>query len=483
MKIKSWLLITFFIVMVLPISGAYSLYVWINAYYQDKNVAEYFDKWTELNQVKAIVDNPALYQKQANLEEIEELTNEQLAITLYTKSGFVLYSSNPLKSGYVWKERMFKGLYELQQSYNAFTYKEPVYRNGDLLGIYEIQLIRTDWVKGVEKRSWFVITGSILLFLVIYIGVILLLNRKLNRPLRELMHQMRNFAKGEHIESNLSTRKDEIGSLAQTFVAMQHEIEKTRASLKVEQQQKEMMIASISHDLKTPLTAIQAYAESLLNNGLSQQQQADYQRVIITKADRMKHMLEDLLMFTLLQSTSYELELVDVDGEEFFEMALSDYEPLCEEQGFTLEVFCDVDGLYAVHPKQLQRVIDNLLSNAWRYGEIGTSIGLAAVKAGSVPEWGFDFLKPALTKQEGMYMIVQNSGQGLPQKDIVKLVEPMYQADHARSKAGERGTGLGLNITKQIIEKHGGTVELLSRENIGTAVVCWLPPNKGVDEL
>lgn len=227
MKIKSWLLITFFIVMVLPISGAYSLYVWINAYYQDKNVAEYFDKWTELNQVKAIVDNPALYQKNANLEEIEELTNEQLAITLYTKSGFVLYSSNPLQSGYVWKERMFKGLYDLQQSYNAFTYKEPVYHNGDLLGIYEVQLIRTDWVKGVEKRSWLVIIGAILLFLVIYIGVILLLNRKLNRPLRELMHQMRNFAKGEHIESNLSTRKDEIGSLSQTFMAMQHEIEMT----------------------------------------------------------------------------------------------------------------------------------------------------------------------------------------------------------------------------------------------------------------
>lgn len=63
MKIKAWLLIMFFIVMVLPIVGAYSLYVWINAYYQDKNVAEYFDKWTELNQVKDIVDNPVLYQK------------------------------------------------------------------------------------------------------------------------------------------------------------------------------------------------------------------------------------------------------------------------------------------------------------------------------------------------------------------------------------------------------------------------------------
>ena len=85
----------FFIVMVIPIVGAYSLYVWINAYYQDKNVAEYFDKWTELNQVKDVVDNPVLYQKNADFEEIEELTNEKLAITLYTKSGYVLYSSNP----------------------------------------------------------------------------------------------------------------------------------------------------------------------------------------------------------------------------------------------------------------------------------------------------------------------------------------------------------------------------------------------------
>jgi len=163
MKIKAWLLIMFFIVMVLPIVGAYSLYVWINAYYQDKNVAEYFDKWTELNQVKDVLDNPVLYQKNADFEEIEELTNEQLAITLYTKSGYVLYSSNPLLTGYVGKERMLNGLYDLQQAYNAFTYKEPVYLKGDLLGIYEIQLLRTDWVKGVEKRSWLVIASTILL--------------------------------------------------------------------------------------------------------------------------------------------------------------------------------------------------------------------------------------------------------------------------------------------------------------------------------
>ncbi len=132
------------------------------------------------------------------------------------------------------------------------------------------------------------------------------------------MQQMRAFAKGEAVEHNLAIRKDEIGELANTFLAMQNEIEIARAHLKEEQQQKELMIASISHDLKTPLTSIQAYAEALQNKALTAQQQDEYQQVIFTKAETMKHMLEDLLMYTLLQSTSYNLELVEVDGTEFF---------------------------------------------------------------------------------------------------------------------------------------------------------------------
>jgi len=156
-------------------------------------------------------------------------------------------------------------------------------------------------------------------------------------------------------------------------------------------------------------------------------------------------------------------------------MALSEYEPLCINKGFSLDVMCEVEGIYAVHPKQLQRVIDNLMSNAWRYGEPGSVIGLAAVNAGDVPKWCFDFVKLALTKRDGMYIIVQNCGLGVKEQEIAKLFEPMYQADDARTKAGQRGSGLGLNIAKQIVNKHGGTVEMVSQDGIGTAVLCWLP--------
>jgi len=63
MKIKTWLLITFFLVMILPVTGAYSLYVWINGYYHDKNFTEYFEKWTELNHIKSVLNNTKYYKK------------------------------------------------------------------------------------------------------------------------------------------------------------------------------------------------------------------------------------------------------------------------------------------------------------------------------------------------------------------------------------------------------------------------------------
>jgi len=481
MKIKTWLLIMFFIVMIVPIGGAFGLYMWINAYYHDKSFAEYMEKWIELNHVKSILNDPKLYANNSDFQEVKVLTSDQLAITLYAKSGFVYYSSNPLNAGFVSREIIWKNLYELQQKYNAFTYKEPVYQKGELVGIYEIQLVRKDWVKGVEKRSWLVIASIITLFLAIYTTVILLLNRKLNRPLQEFMQQMHAFGKGQHVETAIATRKDEIGELANTFLSMQSEIETARLHLKEEQQQKELMIASISHDLKTPLTSIQAYAESLQNPLLSTQIQEEYRAVILTKAVDMKEMLEDLLMYTLLQSTNYEVSLVQVEGQEYFDMAISEYEPLCQSKGFSLRTLCDVEGAYAVHPSQMQRVIDNLMSNAIHFGTSGTTIGLAAISNRKL-DWGFDFVNAALCEKNGMYLIVQNSGAGVCEQEINQLFEPLYQSDYARTKTGQRGTGLGLSIAKQIIEKHGGTINMVSQQGVGTAVLCWLPPYKGADK-
>lgn len=481
MKIKTWLLLSYLLVMLLPLAAAYGLFAWINSYYQDRNVAEYMENWTELNALQEVLDDPGLYRPKADWSEVSGLESDRLSVTLYTDIGFVVYASNPMKHtsmSFVGREQLYDGFYEMSQKFGAFTYKEPVFVGNAIVGVYEVQLVRDRWVAGVEKRTWLVIIAFSLFFIALFVGVVLLVNRRLNRPLHQLMGQMDSFAQGKEVQSILS-RHDEIGELAKSFDKMRLDLTEANRQLTEEQQAKETMIASISHDLKTPLTSIRAYAEALQTGKLTDSEQEEYRTVIIEKSSYMRQMLDDLLTYTLLQSSSYEVDYVTVDGEEFFDMLVSGYDMLCEEKAVTLRVMSDVRGQYKVNSKQLMRVVDNLMANAIAHTDAGGKIGLAAVSAGKSLEWGFPFVQEALNRKDGMYLIVQNEGQGLTVAEIAEVFNPLFQADQARTKAGDRGTGLGLSITKQIMEKHGGDVRMVSCPDIGTAVICWLPEMKG----
>jgi len=477
MKIKTWLLLTYFLVMLLPLVGVYGLYLSITAYYQDKNVSEYFEKWGELQQIKKVLNDPGLYKQDADFSVLQPFTSNQVQITLYSGNGFVYYSSNPLMlvGNAESSEIVLKNLYEFKQNYRTFVYKEPVYVEGKMVGIFEVTLLRTKWVEQVNTRSYVVAIGIVIILAVVYSLIVYFLNRRLNRPVKELIAQMRAYAKGQSIHSQLYLKKDELGELAWSFKAMQQDIEYTRKQLEQEQQQKEFMIASLSHDLKTPLTSIQTYAESLRATKLTEQEQQEYLAVISSKSDYMKQMLDDLMMYTLLQSQGYELELIRVEGSEFFEMLLADYEQVCKEKGFHAQTTIHVSGNYDVNPKQLMRVMDNLVSNAWMYTKSGGSIELGAFEMPHMPSLRKQFVSDCLTKTDGIYIVVQNSGEGITPEECAKLFDPLYQSDQSRSKIGQRGAGLGLSIAKQIIEKHQGTIEVVSKQQQGTAIICWLP--------
>lgn len=469
MKIKTWLLLTYLLVMLIPLAAFYGLYVSINNYYQDKHVEEYFDKWNTVTDVKKQLTDPSLYSTSANYAALEQTTNNYLMITLYNASGRVLYASNPFVSqaNFENKKKLYQHLYELEQTYDAFVYKEPVYQEKQIIGIYKISLARTEWVDHVESKMTLVLIGLAAILLILYSLVIWFLHRRLNKPLRQLQQQMQHFAKGLLIEP-LPSRKDEIGELSTSFEAMQQEILAARAHLQQEQQQKHYMLASLSHDLKTPLTSIQAYTESLLSEGDANKE--EYLSIITAKTVYMKQLLDELTMFSLLQSPTYEMELVAVDGEEFFDMLLADYEDISREKGFICTISCHVTGTFYVQPKQLMRVLDNLLSNAWRYTNTSGTIRIAAFNPHLAPNW----CSMHLTKTTGVYIIVTNTGTEIPAEQLNQIFEPLYQVDQARTKTGNRGTGLGLTIAKDIIEKHHGTIKVVSKQN-ETAFIIWLP--------
>ncbi|MFS0575030.1 HAMP domain-containing sensor histidine kinase [Sporosarcina sp. 179-K 3D1 HS] len=481
MRIRTWLLASYLIVMLLPLGAAYGLFAWINSYHEERNVAEYMDNLVKLNEIQGVLAEPSLYQPNTDWSEVDKLANSRIAITLYTDIGFMVHSTSPVRQSplaFMPRKELYEGFYELRQKFGLVTYKEPVFVGNSLIGVYEITWIRDEWVAGVSKRTWLVGVLFAVFFLSLFAGVAFLVNRKLNRPLQLLMGQMDSFGKGEPTQP-IPKRKDELGELAESFEAMRTELISANQKLTAEQKQKEFMIASISHDLKTPLTSIRAYAEALDDRALSTRKQREYRNVIISKANYMRQMLDDLLMYTLLQSSAYEMALVPVDGEEFFDMLVSGYETLCDEKQIDLRVTCVVTGTYAVNSKQLMRVADNLMMNAIAHTEARGIIGLTAVNVAEAPNRCSDFVKEALDAEDGMYLIVQNEGEGIREDQLANVFEPLYQADEARTKAGERGTGLGLSITKQIIEKHGGTVRIVSHHGIGTAIICWLPHWKG----
>ncbi|WP_019533025.1 HAMP domain-containing sensor histidine kinase [Paenibacillus ginsengihumi] len=481
MKIKTWLLLSYFIVMILPLAAAYVLFVWVQAYHKDLNVEEYVRKRAQLQRLITVLDDPRWYAIHAERKQVDELIQPQVSIVLYNRDGVVLYTSDPLRVSpqfSLGRTQLYENLYSLQQGYRAYSYRQPVFSGRELAGFFEIQLSRDEWIAGVSQRSWLVAAAFIALFALIYVAVAFAVNRKLNSRLTHLMRQMTAFALGEGVEER-PEGKDEIGQLTGHFHKMRRQIEAARSKLAHEQQQKQFMIAAISHDLKTPLMSISAYAESLAaEQELTAAERDEYRGVIVDKANYMKQLLDDLLMYALLQTPTYEIERVEVDGGEFFDMLVSDYEPLCKEKQVQLLVRSDVQGVVRVDPNQMIRVANNLMSNALRHAKTGKRIWLAAASTGRVPlDWLFDFVKEeaCLDTPDSVFFIVQNDGEGIARDKLPYLFNPLYQADPARGKQDARGAGLGLSIAKQILQKHGGDIAIYSRETIGTCAICRLP--------
>ena len=480
MKLRNWLLIAFLIVMVLPLIAAYVLFAWIQAYNEDQQVGEFIETYTEIQDIRKVASDPEWYQLDANRDALQSLAQDDRMIVLYNADGLVIYTSNPAYYIGLDRRQLYEGLYELNEGYRSYTYKEPVFANNELIGFFYVELARTEWLAHVEQRSQWTFIAFIFIFIIIYGIVILFVHRKLAKRLNTLRQDMTAFAQGKHVQERPTTN-DEIGQLQQHFYKMKDQILEAQQVIAAEQSKKEYMIASVSHDLKTPLTSIKAYAESLENEALTDAERREYQQVIVEKADFMKQMLDDLLTYTLLQSPSYEMEFVEVDGSEFFDMLVSGYEPLCQRKNIKLQVDLNVSGTYDMHPQQMVRVADNLMMNAIQHTPAFRHIWLAAHTMPQNIDWLFPFVDQQIFQdaEDHAYLIVQNEGKGISNDKIDLVFDPLYQDDPSRSKRDDHGTGLGLSIAKQIVEKHAGMIHIFAKENIGTTVICKLPMKSG----
>ena len=217
-------------------------------------------------------------------------------------------------------------------------------------------------------------------------------------------------------------------------------------------------VANASHELRTPLATISGYAETLGEPEVPAELRQTFARTIAVEAARMLRIIEDLMSLSRIEASRFVAPSGRFDLAALARQAVAQVAPLAERRQCPVNL--TVDGaapiMVAADQAQLLQVIDNLLSNAIRYG--GTGVVLAVATENGRP-----------------LLRVSDSGPGIAPVHLPRLTERFYRIDEARSR-GSGGTGLGLAIVKHIVERHRGTLDIRSRLGEGTVVTIALPP-------
>ena len=220
-------------------------------------------------------------------------------------------------------------------------------------------------------------------------------------------------------------------------------------------------VADVSHELKTPLTSIKGFSETLLEGDCDKETEKHFLTIINDNADRMEKLVQDLLTLSRYDSKKNKNSIVEFDLGELAKKCTEKFEIEVRKRNQSLECFVTAD----VPPVQadkdgIERVIINIISNSVKYTPNGGKIN---VYVGYV--------------HNDAYVKIKDTGIGIPKDDLDKVFERFYRVDKARSrKLG--GTGLGLSIAKEIIEQNNGNINVSSKVGQGTEVVIRIPVKK-----
>ena len=228
-------------------------------------------------------------------------------------------------------------------------------------------------------------------------------------------------------------------------------------SVKLDTMRKEF-VADVSHELKTPITSIMGYTDTLLEGDYDQETQREFLQVVSTEARRMAKLVTDLLDLSRIDSNSKKTKKVSFDLGALAKECQKKLAIEIKKKKHHVEclVTADVPPVYA-DKDDIQRVILNILTNSIKYTPDGGNIKIYV---------GFVF--------NDAYIKIIDNGIGIPESDLNRIFERFYRVDKSRARE-MGGTGLGLSIAKEILDKNGGSIDIKSEVNKGTEVVIKIP--------
>jgi two-component system sensor histidine kinase VicK len=219
-------------------------------------------------------------------------------------------------------------------------------------------------------------------------------------------------------------------------------------------------VANVSHELKTPLTTIKSYTETMLDGMVDDPaMQKQFLGIIDTEADRMNRLVKELLQLSRMENQQEQWSMKELNIIPLLQNAVTKVELTAAAKKQQLNILFKSDERLpvVVDRDKIEQVVLNILSNSIKYTQEGGRIDV-----------------DALRREKTVYIIVSDNGIGIPEEELGRVFERFFRVDKARSRA-MGGTGLGLSISKQIVDEHGGNIEIESKEGRGTKVTISLP--------
>lgn len=290
------------------------------------------------------------------------------------------------------------------------------------------------------------------------------LDKRIFEPIVKLNAGVQEIAKGNYNVSIASDVENEIGLLIDSFNEMARKLAAGEKLHQDYEENRKNLIASISHDLKTPIAAIQGYIEAILAGAADSQDKLEkYLQVIDNNTAYVNRLIDDLLLFSQLDIKKLDFKFETLEFEVYMNDLIEELRFELNERGARLEYRVDLNHNYSVSidGKRFYQALRNIVGNAVKYG----------------PESGLT-LKLELSRQGGfLCLAVSDNGPGIPEDKLEHIFERFYRIDRERTK-DLMSTGLGLAIARELIEAHGGRIEAASQVGQGSCFTIYLPVNR-----
>lgn len=479
MKFKTRLLITSILIIVVPLLLTAVAFMGIgifvanseqefgisgNNYTAFTYTLENYNKMTEevlLQVQKQLSENLANMEDTEYLEQINGELSTKSSYIIVRKNGELYYTGNPEAA-----EKIF-ALLPVYGS-DVSNSKRGYYYNDMKKLVKQLDFRFYDGDEG----SFFIVTkvsslvsqkmmiDMMLAFILILIFTSMILTQWMQKgvfiPIDQLNRAMQNIAEG-NLEYRLSSDgKGEIGELYRNYEDMRLRLKESADEKLEHENQNRELISNISHDLKTPITAVKGYVEGIMDGVADTPEKMDkYIKTIYNKANDMDRLINELTLYSGIDNNRIPYNFHRINVAEYFGDCVEDVGLDLESKNIKLNYddLVSPDTQIIADPEQLKRVIDNIIGNSVKY--MDKEDGVIDIRI--------------LDEVDSIRVEIEDNGKGIAAKDLPNIFERFYRTDASRNSS-QGGSGIGLSIVKKIIEDHGGYIWATSKEQEGTCM-------------